>query len=189
MASRFEWPSRLILNDARIFRTARPARTSEGRFKAVAKAGRRQHSKRLEPATRISRVAQTWPIRIGALTIIGMAVCLHLMQAARRWVSVRVAYRESPTGRPRSAWPRVGRASFAANALPRRRAPGFRCLTRFSGTIPSRRGTCRGCGASCDDSVDPTWNLATRSNRLPASRGCGDCSFETFTASVPSFVP
>jgi hypothetical protein len=157
MACRFERPSRLTLNDARTFETACPAKSSEGRFKAVVKAGRRQHSKRFELATRIPRVSETWTGLIGALTILWAAVCLRAIQASRRLVSVRFSHRELPASR---SW--VGRtfdsdASFAASASPRRRAPGFRCSTRFPGEMPSRRGLCYGWGASGDGGVDPRW--------------------------------
>jgi hypothetical protein len=139
------------------FRTACPTRSFEGRVKAVAKAGRRQHSKRFELATRISRVAQTWSGLIGTLFVFWASVCLRVIQAARRFVSVQFAHRDLPTSR---SW--VGRtldsyANFAASVSPRRQTPGFRCLTRVPGELPSRRGLRHGCGASCDDGVDPRW--------------------------------
>src|SRR5271168_2094520 len=96
MAWRFDRPSRLTIERCQDFRTACPARSSEGQVEAVAKAGRRQHSKRFELATRISRVSQTWPRQIGALTIIWVAACLRVIQAARRLLSVRMTCRELP---------------------------------------------------------------------------------------------
>jgi hypothetical protein len=139
------------------FRNRVSREISRGASQGGLKAGRRQHSKRFELATRISRVSQTRPIWIGALTIVWVAVFLRVIQAARRWVSVRTAYRELPTSRPWCVRPFVTYASFAASFLPRRRAPGFRCLTRFPGELPSQRGLRFECGASCDDRVDPSW--------------------------------
>ena len=157
-ASHFECPSRLTLNDARtLFRTACPARTSDGRLTAVAKAGHRQHSKRFEPATRIYRVSQTWPKPIGALTIVWLAVCLILIKSARRYLSVRLAYRELPKGDPAVDWPSTAFASSAARLSPRQRASGFRCLIRFLNEFPSRRGMRHGFGANRDDFAVRRW--------------------------------
>jgi hypothetical protein len=139
------------------FRTAWPARGSEGPGRAVVKAGRRQHSRRFETATRISRVMETWTGPIWAMIILWVAMSLRVKVAC--WLA---SYARTPRWDHRPCRPGFGPilslgASFATICSTRPRTPGFRCTARFVGGMPSRRGTRSERGASCHDGVDPNW--------------------------------
>ena len=170
MAGRFERLSRLTIERCQDFRTACPARSSEGQAEAVAKAGRRQHSKRF-PNWRRGSLAWRNLARIdrGTDRPLGGDVPASLAGSLGGRLGAD-AHRDSPAGRswagrmsrivrefrgellaaPTGTWVSVFDPLSWRDALPTRAASRMR--SELSTTVLIRAG-----------------NLATRSNRLAES--------------------
>jgi hypothetical protein len=154
-ACEVERPSRPKANDARTFEPRVPRGRPRGSDQAVVKAGRRQHCQRVQTATRIARVAETWSGPIWALMLLWATVSLRVKPGGWWWNPVRTPRLDFRPSRPDFGPSPSLSASSAASHSPRRRTPGFRCLTRFVGELSSRRGRRHERGASCHDGVDP----------------------------------